>query len=62
MILIKEFSLASCSYLSQLKFASQNLRNALQNCKVRGVNSYPVLLWVTKKDDKKDKLDCILYI
>ena len=44
MILIKEFSLASCFYLSQLKFALQNLRNALQ------------------KDDKKDKLDCILYI
>ena len=44
MILIKEFSLASRFYLSQLKFALQNLRNALQ------------------KDDKKDKLDCILYI
>ena len=33
MILIKEFSLASRFYLSQLKFASQNLRNALQIAK-----------------------------
>ena len=33
MILIKEFSLASRFYLSQLNFASQNLRNALQIAK-----------------------------
>ena len=33
MILIKEFSLASRFYLSQLKFASQNLKNALQIAK-----------------------------
>ena len=58
MILIKEFSLASRFYLSQLKFALQNLKSALQiaKCKVRGVNSYPVLLWVTKKMTRKTNL------
>ena len=33
MILIKEFSLASRFYLFQLKFASQDLKNALQIAK-----------------------------
>ena len=37
MILIKEFSLASHFYLSQLKFASQNLRNALQIAKCKAL-------------------------
>ena len=50
MNLIKEFSLASRFYLSQLKFASQNLRNALQIAKC------PVLLWVTKKMTRKTNL------
>ena len=61
MILIKEFSLASCFYLSQLKFASQNLRNALQIAKCDAL--FRTLTFMGyKKDDKKDKLDCILCI
>ena len=59
MILIKEFSLASGFYLCQLKFALQNLKNALQIAKALIRTLY---LYGYKKDDKKDKLDCILYI
>ena len=61
MILIKEFSLVSRFYLSQLKFASQNLRNALQIAKCKALIR-PCTFMGSKKDDKKDKLDCILYI
>ena len=53
MILIKEFSLDSRFYLSQLKFASQDLRNALQ------IEKYKALICTLYK---KDKFDCILYI
>ena len=62
MILIKEFSLASHFYLSQLKFALQNLRNALQIAKCEALICSLVTFMGYKKDDKKDKLDCILYI
>ena len=62
MILIKEFSLASRFYLSQLKFASQNLRNALQIVKCEALIRTLLAFMGYKKDDKKDKLDCILYI
>ena len=62
MILIKEFSLASRFYLSQLKFASQNLRNALQIAKCEALIRTLLAFMGYKKDDKKDKLDCILYI
>ena len=51
MILIKEFSLASRFYLSQLKFASQNLRNALQIAKCE-----KLLLWVTKRMTRRKNL------
>ena len=61
MILIKEFSLASRFYLSQLKFALQNLRNALQIAKWEALIRTLTFMGY-KKDDKKDKLDCILYI
>ena len=61
MILIEEVSLASCFYLSQLKFASQNLRNALQIAKCEALICTLTFMGY-KKDDKKDKLDCILYI
>ena len=53
MILIKEFSLDSRFYLSQLKFASQDLRNALQIGKCEAL---------IRTLYKKDKFDCILYI
>ena len=61
MILIKEFSLASRFYLSQLKFASQNLRNTLQIAKCEALIR-TLYFYGYKKVDKKDKLDCILYI
>ena len=56
MILIKEFSLASHFYLSQLKFAWQSLRNALQIAKCKALIGTPVLLWVTKKMTRKTNL------
>ena len=62
MILIKEFPLASHFYLFQLKFASQNLRNALQIAKCEALIRTLYFYGLQKKDDKKDKLDCILYI
>ena len=42
-----------------MRFAVQNLRNALQiaKCKVRGINLYPVLLSVTKKMTRKTILN-----
>ena len=55
MILIKEFSLASRFYLSQLKFASQNLRNALQIAKCKALIR-TLTLWVTKKMTRKTNL------
>ena len=59
MILIKEFSLASRFYLSQLKFALQNLRNALQIAKCEALIG-TLYFYGLQKDDKKDKLDCII--
>ena len=61
MTLIKEFSLASHFYLSQLKFALQNLRNALQIAKCEALIR-ALYFYGLQKDDKKDKLYCILYI
>ena len=52
MILIIEFSLAW----------RQNLRNALQIAKCEALICTLYFLSVTKKDDKKDNLKCILYI
>ena len=62
MILIKEFSLASRFYLSQLKFALQNLKNALQIAKCKALIRTLYFFMGYKKDDKKGKLDCVLYI
>ena len=57
MILIKEFSFASRFYLSQLKFALPNVRNALQIAKCEAlIPTLAVLLWVSKKMTRKTNL------
>ena len=55
---MKEFSLASRFY--QLSFSIEiclaKSKKCFENYEVRGVNSYPVPLWVTKKMTRKTNL------
>ena len=56
MILIKEFSLALRFYLSQLKYASQNLRNALQIAKCEALICTLCFYGLQKKMTRKTNL------
>ena len=56
MILIKEFSLASNFYLSRLKFASQNIRNALQIVKCEALTHTLYFYGLKKKMTRKTNL------